>query len=54
MLQIFRSLSMTRYLPALDRRRHPRRRPDQAKPISIGADRASAIVRPRICQQQFR
>ena len=45
---------MTPQLAALDRRRHHRRRPDQAKPISIGADRPSAIVRPRICQQQFR
>jgi hypothetical protein len=46
---------MTPYLPALGRRRLQRRRPDQAKAdVSIDADRPSASVCRRICEQQFR
>ena len=45
----WRSLSMTPYLAALDRRRHQRRRPDQAKPASAaGTDRQSSIVHPNL------
>ena len=51
--RIWRSLSMTPYVAALDRCRHHRRRPDQAKPKSASAPIARApSSAPEICEQQ--
>jgi hypothetical protein len=56
-LSVLRNLAaliMTPYLAALDRRRHHRRRPDQAKPTSASAPIARApSFPPGICEQQF-
>jgi hypothetical protein len=47
-LQIFRSVVMTPYLAALDRRRHHRHRPGPARPgeADVSSDRLSSIVGP--------